>query len=174
MTSSSEFGRRGVVMAPAAPAPTYGGTPPRGAASGPVSLGNGAFQPLLQLLFSFNGRIRRRDYWLAHISVTVAMLLGLWFEISMQGALKGNVAGLLLMLPFSLALPVFGIWSGFAVQVKRWHDRDKSGWWVLINFVPIIGFFWLLIECGILDGTPGPNRFGPSPKGVSGPAAVAT
>jgi uncharacterized membrane protein YhaH (DUF805 family) len=66
------------------------------------------------------------------------------------------------------------IWPALALQVKRWHDRDKSGWWVLIAFIPIIGAFWVLIECGFLDGTPGPNRFGPSPKGVSGPAAVST
>ena len=65
------------------------------------------------------------------------------------------------------------VWAALALQIKRWHDRDKS--WVLI-FVGMItcGFFWVLIECGILDGTPGPNRFGPSPKGVTGPAPVAT
>jgi uncharacterized membrane protein YhaH (DUF805 family) len=52
------------------------------------------------------------------------------------------------------------IWISVAVQVKRWHDRDKSGWWFLMNFVPIIGWLWVLIECGFLRGTPGPNRFG--------------
>ncbi len=47
------------------------------------------------------------------------------------------------------------------VYIKRFHDRDKSGWWVLIGLVPLIGQLWLLIECGFLAGTPGPNRFGP-------------
>jgi uncharacterized membrane protein YhaH (DUF805 family) len=46
------------------------------------------------------------------------------------------------------------------VYVKRFHDRDKSGWWVLIGLIPIIGVIWLLIELGFLKGTPGPNRFG--------------
>jgi uncharacterized membrane protein YhaH (DUF805 family) len=46
------------------------------------------------------------------------------------------------------------------VDIKRWHDRDKSGWWMLITLVPIIGSIWLLIELGFLKGIPGPNRFG--------------
>jgi hypothetical protein len=46
------------------------------------------------------------------------------------------------------------------VYIKRFHDRDKSGWWVLIWLIPIIGAIWLLIELGFLKGTPGPNRFG--------------
>ena len=41
------------------------------------------------------------------------------------------------------------------VHIKRFHDRDKSGWWVLIGLVPIIGAIWLLIELGFLKGTPG-------------------
>ena len=47
------------------------------------------------------------------------------------------------------------------VYIKRFHDRDKSGWWVLIGLIPIIGAIWLLIELGFLKGTDGPNRFGP-------------
>jgi len=61
----------------------------------------------------------------------------------------------LLMLPLMLV--------GLIVQIKRWHDRDKSGWWVLINLVPCIGGLWALIECGFLRGTTGENRFGPDP-----------
>jgi uncharacterized membrane protein YhaH (DUF805 family) len=51
-------------------------------------------------------------------------------------------------------------WPALAVSVKRWHDRDKSGWWVLINLVPLIGMVWTLIENGLLPGTPGPNPYG--------------
>ncbi len=47
--------------------------------------------------------------------------------------------------------------------MKRYHDRNKSGWWVLIVFVPVIGGLWYLIECGFLRGTPGPNNYGPDP-----------
>jgi uncharacterized membrane protein YhaH (DUF805 family) len=55
---------------------------------------------------------------------------------------------------------VFLIWVGLAVQVKRWHDRNKSGWWVLVGFIPYIGGIWQIIECGCLRGTEGENRFG--------------
>ena len=55
--------------------------------------------------------------------------------------------------------PVFGL----VLSVKRWHDRNKSGRWVLINLVPVVGWLWHLIECGFLRGTIGPNRFGQDP-----------
>jgi uncharacterized membrane protein YhaH (DUF805 family) len=50
-----------------------------------------------------------------------------------------------------------------AIYVKRWQDRDKSGWWILIGFVPIIGGIWAFVECGCLRGTMGDNRYGPDP-----------
>jgi hypothetical protein len=51
-------------------------------------------------------------------------------------------------------------WRALALLVKRWHDRDKTGWWVLLNIVPLIGFVWTFIECGLMRGTVGPNRCG--------------
>ncbi len=55
------------------------------------------------------------------------------------------------------------VWPALAVSVKRWHDRDKSGVWVLLNLVPVIGWIWALIDNGFLRGTKGPNRFGDDP-----------
>lgn len=55
------------------------------------------------------------------------------------------------------------IWFQTCMEVKRWHDRDKSGWWVWIALIPVIGSFWVLIECGFRRGTEGPNRFGAQP-----------
>ena len=57
------------------------------------------------------------------------------------------------------------LWVDLAVSVKRWHDRDKSGWMLLIGLIPLVGLVWTLIECGFLDGERGPNQFGESPKG---------
>jgi len=54
--------------------------------------------------------------------------------------------------------------AGIMLHIKRFHDRDKSGWWVLILFVPILGFFWAIIDLGILEGSSGPNRFGSDPQ----------
>ena len=70
-----------------------------------------------------------------------------------------GIPGILLAL-YSMAIFI----PNLAVAVRRLHDQDKSGWWILIGFVPLIGGIWLLVlYC--LDGTPGPNRFGPDPKG---------
>ena len=69
----------------------------------------------------------------------------------------------------SIVLLLFGIlvtWISIAVGIKRFHDRNKSGVWVLIIFVPVIGSLWYLIECGFLKGTTGPNNYGPDPLGA--------
>lgn len=69
-----------------------------------------------------------------------------------------GIPGILLAL-YSLATFI----PNLAVAVRRLHDQDKSGWWILIGFVPFIGGIWLLVLY-FMDGTPGPNRFGPDPK----------
>ena len=58
-----------------------------------------------------------------------------------------------------------------AVTVRRLHDTDRSGWWVLINFIPIVGGLVLLVFT-VLDSQPGANRFGPNPKGEGEIAAT--
>ena len=89
-------------------------------------------------------------------------------------ALGGNLAMLIdppeelsLIGPFAstviLAFGVLVTWISLAIAVKRYHDRDKSGWWVLIIFLPVIGGIWYLIECGFLRGTDGNNDYGPDP-----------
>ncbi len=116
------------------------------------------------VLFSFNGRITRKYYWLTFLFFVVIELLffglgsitfGFGFDPN-QGFSAMSGIGMLCALP----LMILVIWVGLAVSVKRWHDRAKSGWWVLIGLVPIIGFFWVLIECGFLAGTDGVNQYG--------------
>ena len=104
------------------------------------------------LLFQFDGRINRAKYWLGTLLVYVADLIIVGIATSADS-------------PILSLLSLVLIWPGLAVQIKRWHDRDKSGWWVLIGLIPLIGFFWVLIECGILEGTAGPNQYGPDPLG---------
>ena len=55
------------------------------------------------------------------------------------------------------------VWVGICVEVQRWHDRGKSGWWFWLALVPVIGEIWTLIECGFRRGTIGPNSYGPDP-----------
>lgn len=131
---------------------------PRGEIIHPTS----TFVPLTwkQILFSFQGRIPRRQYWagfgiqmLAVVALT-AVFAGVIFNG--RGVSDIGAFAVILGLPFL----VFLIWVGLAVQVKRWHDRNKSGWWVLVGFIPYIGGIWQIIECGCLRGTEGENRFG--------------
>jgi uncharacterized membrane protein YhaH (DUF805 family) len=125
---------------------------------------------LMQLLFSFDGRIRRSQWWLAHIGFCVAasILLGLLAVAAGPVVYAGAVPRLPPVLGFcDLVVGALGIWIGLALDVKRWHDRNKSGWFVLVGLIPIVGFFWILIELGFLDGTHGSNRFGASPKSMT-------
>ncbi|HZZ90140.1 MAG TPA: DUF805 domain-containing protein [Caulobacteraceae bacterium] len=126
------------------------------------------------IFLSFNGRLRRSHFWVGIVILWVVEMVIMMALVmpGMTAAASGGSPGPLMLVGQLLLLVL--IWPALAVQVKRWHDRDKSGWWVLISLIPLIGFIWVIVECGILDGTPGPNKFGPSPKGVSGPAAVAT
>jgi uncharacterized membrane protein YhaH (DUF805 family) len=138
---------------------------------------------MMHLLFGFQGRIRRTHYWLAALGSSFALsaLLMIFLMIlSLVGATPStrpdgqqirtmSTAAVIILMVLTLAYLVLLFWIGLAIQVKRWHDRDKSGVWVLIGFIPMIGPIWALVECGFLDGTQGPNRYGPSPKGLGGP-----
>ncbi len=104
------------------------------------------------LLTSYEGRINRAKFWAG---------VGVFFAISIVGSIVDGIVGAegVISIIVTLALLYFI----FALYAKRWHDRDKSGWWSLIGLVPVIGGIWILVECGILEGTKGANRFGPDP-----------
>ena len=57
-------------------------------------------------------------------------------------------------------------WPSVAVQAKRWHDRNKSAWWIAIGLIPVVGPVWAFIENGFLPGDAGENRYGPAPTQV--------
>ena len=128
---------------------------------------------LWQMLFGFNGRIRRSQWWLVRLAVIVGAILLVFVLIGGMSAIfggtdsvpdvVGGIGGLVLIVVYLAVL-----WIELALTVKRWHDRDKSGFWYLIVLVPLIGPIWALIELGFLDGTQGPNQYGPSPKGIGG------
>ena len=108
-------------------------------------------------LLSFQGRISRRTYWgfsLLSAVIYYAIMIGLAvvFEDESPYILTG-----LLILNVSL------IWISLALQIKRWHDLDKSGWWVLVGMIPLIGLIIVLIQAGCFRGTDGPNQYGADP-----------
>ncbi len=110
------------------------------------------------LYTSFEGRINRAKFWLGVVGIIVVEVVA----IAIVGVVNSAAINILAFLVY-LAL----IYAGLAVSVKRWHDRGKSGWWVLIGLVPIIGPIWALVETGFLPGTPGENPYGPDPLASS-------
>ncbi len=107
----------------------------------------------MSLYTSFDGRITRSTFWLKGVLPI--------FLISVVASFVDRALGMNNIL--AIVVGVILIVPNLAVAIKRWHDRDKSGWWVLIGLIPVIGWIWALIEAGFLAGTPGPNRFGQAP-----------
>lgn len=121
-----------------------------------MSLALSPVEPMspLQLLFGWRGRLPRRAFWFYGVFVPIAFGAYVHALLDIAGVHAPDAEHLL-----NLAL----IWIALAVSAKRWHDRDKSGLWALLQFVPVIGTLWTLIENGLLRGTVGRNRFGDDP-----------
>jgi uncharacterized membrane protein YhaH (DUF805 family) len=126
---------------------------------------------IMHLLFSFQGRIRRLHWWLAGISIGVVIGIVVSVLLPMSGMAQGTPNPIFMALIGVIYL--VDIYVGLALGAKRCHDRDKSAWFLAIGLIPLIGAIWLLVELGFLDGTQGPNRFGPSPKGIGEPVTAA-
>jgi len=114
----------------------------------------------------FRGRSRRMEYWMfALFQVIVAILLVVLAGIGGAGDaadagayLWSSLGGMLLLL-----FVVVNFIPSLAVQVRRFHDQDRSGWFILLSFIPFVGGLIVFVFM-LLDGTRGPNRFGPDPK----------
>ena len=139
---------------------------------------------MTQLLFSFQGRLNRKPYWMTAIATMLIIIVLLLFALILIREHRFEFAGLTLVLLVILYIPL--IWIGLAIGAKRLHDRDKSAWWLLVfyaapgilstagNRLEDVGFIilhiisfgisvWAFVELGCLRGTPGPNRYGPDP-----------
>ncbi len=137
-------------------------------------------------LFSFSGRTTRLNYWRIYLASTAALAVvgcaGFFLATSFQiGALSAiSLIG---------AAPI--AWIGWARAVRRLHDRNKSGWWLLVFYAPVVAALalknpwvsanlsdaalaavsfaalallaWGFVELGLLRGTRGPNQYGPDP-----------
>jgi uncharacterized membrane protein YhaH (DUF805 family) len=120
----------------------------------------GGTMELKDVLFSFTGRISRGTFW----GIWLGMLVASFFVGLVAGGISGagsdaETLGLIVLLIFYIPVT----WVGLAMQVKRWHDRNRSGWMTLIGLISLIGPLWVLIELGFLPGTEGPNDYGDDP-----------
>ena len=109
----------------------------------------------------FKGRARRKEYWFFILFNLIASVVLTVIDF-MTGLLDAELGIGLLSGLYSLAVLI----PSLAVTVRRLHDTDRSGWWLLIGLVPLLGAIVLLVFM-LLDGTPGDNRHGASPKGVA-------
>jgi uncharacterized membrane protein YhaH (DUF805 family) len=124
----------------------------------------------------FSGRSRRKEYWMFFLFFVV--VYAVCFALMFSGGFAmdpttGEPTGMSGLGMVGIALLVIFVLGSFipalAVQVRRFHDQDKSGWFVLLNFIPYIGGLVVLVFM-CLEGTRGPNRFGPDPKDTAGAA----
>ena len=100
----------------------------------------------------FSGRARRTEYWMFFLFNFVIAI-----GVSVVDYVLGTTGILGLLFALAILIP------SIAVGVRRLHDTDRSGWWLLIGFVPLIGAIVLIIFL-VLDSSPGDNRFGANPK----------
>jgi uncharacterized membrane protein YhaH (DUF805 family) len=100
----------------------------------------------------FSGRARRTEYWMFFlinlIIVIVLDLIGMAIKVS---TLLGGIYGLAVLIP------------GLAVGIRRLHDTGRSGWWLLISLIPLVGTIILIVFLAT-EGQPGENQHGPNPK----------
>ena len=136
-------------------------------------------------MFSPTGRLNRAPYWFTSFGLLVAALVLGFIAFVIQGRSVAPSAAVGVILLTTLVFSAL-IWISFVMAIKRLHDRDKSGWWVLLFYVApsifegvenstglfipgLIGFgisIWGLVELGFLRGTTGQNSYGPDPLQV--------
>lgn len=106
-------------------------------------------------LLKFDGRIRRMGWWIAGIGMGI---VGGVFE-----SIRDADNSIILTLVFGIL--AFIVWViGISLSVRRFHDLNKSGWWLLINIIPFIGWLITFVMLGFMPGDQGRNNYGEPPK----------
>jgi uncharacterized membrane protein YhaH (DUF805 family) len=101
---------------------------------------------------NFSGRSCRSEYWFWVLFVLIADIVAIAIDAAIGKQIISSLFGLAVLLP------------GLAVTVRRLHDLDRTGWWIFLGLIPLVGAIILIIWfCS--RGTDGPNRFGPDPLG---------
>lgn len=110
---------------------------------------------VLKNYVGFSGRARRKEYWYFFL-FNFLISIALTFVDTAMGGGGQNIGILSSIYALAVFLPAL------AVSIRRLHDTDRTGWWILIAFVPLIGFIVLLVFF-CLEGTPGNNSYGADP-----------
>ena len=121
------------------------------------------------VFLSYSGRIGRTAYWLSLLALGIVELAAIFLLLRLSGGTLDQLAAdpetvsdavvMHVLLPVGIVSLIF-LYPSYAITTKRWHDRGKSGWWLLIVLVPIIGGIWALVELGFLGGDDTVNIYG--------------
>ncbi len=107
---------------------------------------------VLRKYAEFSGRARRKEYWFFVLfNIIISFVLGFVDGFAGLGGVLGGIYALAVLIP------------SIAVGVRRLHDTGRSGWWLLIGLVPIIGVIVLIVFM-VGDSESGSNQYGPNPK----------
>lgn len=115
-----------------------------------------AVRTCLSKFIDINGRARRSEYWWFFLFNVLVQIVATVFDSALGMGGPQSVGLLAPLASLALLLPAI------TASVRRLHDRDMSGWWMLIVFFPILGFIALIVIF-VMKGTEGENRFGPDP-----------
>jgi uncharacterized membrane protein YhaH (DUF805 family) len=105
----------------------------------------------------FSGRARRSEYWWFYLAEIIVLVV-----LSVLGRAIDPLIFLYYLAILALIVP------GLAVGVRRLHDTGRSGWWILIGLIPLVGAIVLLVFL-VQDSNPGDNQYGPNPKAAVAP-----
>jgi len=122
------------------------------------------FSQALSKYADFSGRARRKEYWYFSLALFISYILAGAVDTFLHLGFSeepGFSRGWL-----SLAVSLFFLIPSLSVSIRRLHDLDKSGWWLLLQLIPLIGPIIVLVWF-CFQGTTGSNRFGPDPLGFS-------
>ncbi|OCG41442.1 aminopeptidase [Gilliamella sp. Fer2-1] len=112
---------------------------------------------------NFNGRARRKEYWMYFLFNLLLVGIALNLITVILGSISHSLLSVMTFVQFIVSIAL--VIPGLAVTVRRLHDIDKSGWWILIGVIPLIGAIVLFVFA-CLDSTPGSNQYGENPKGM--------
>lgn len=123
-----------------------------------------------------SGRARRKEYWYfilfnLIISFGISLFENILYFSGHGGNIRSNIPLAAPIGYFSLIYFLFIITPSFTVSVRRLHDTGRSAWFLLLIFIPAVGFMVLLILMCI-DSTYGLNKYGLNPKGIGNPDEI--
>jgi uncharacterized membrane protein YhaH (DUF805 family) len=109
------------------------------------------FMTALKKYIVFSGRSRRAEFWYFYLGYMIIAIVASLIDLIFRTSLFTIIVSL------ALVLPTLG------VSIRRMHDLGKSGWWILINLIPLVGSIWYIVLAAT-EGQPAANQYGPDPK----------